>query len=128
MPKKQFELPDDKRAEPIEFALGDQWFRCEDEIPAAASFALMSCGPIEGTMRFLTGVVVEEDTERFLEVTGQKGRGRVVTEAVLAEVLAFVVDGYTDRPTSPPSNSPGGRQATSTASEANSPSTAAESQ
>lgn len=128
MPKKQFELPETERGEPIEFALGDQWFRCEDEIPAAASFALVTCGPIEGTMRFLTGVVVEEDTERFVEVTAQKGRGRIVTEAVLADVLGFVVSEYTERPTSPPSNSPGGRQATSTASEANSPSTAAENQ
>lgn len=130
MPNKRFTLESavPPRDDPIEFTLGDETFRCEDDIPAAALYALLSVGLFEGTMAFLRGVVIDEHVAAFDEVVARKGRGNIVTDLVLYEVMRYLVEAYAERPTVPPSVSPGGRQATNPGSEGSSSSEAAVSQ
>lgn len=112
MPKRVFSLEVAERDEPVEFQLGDVLYRCVDEPPAGALFALMTSGAVTGTIRFIEGVIVDEQTATFREQLSRKGRGQIVTEHVLADVLTYLTGEYTDRPTPPPESSPGGRQAT----------------
>lgn len=121
MSKKMFSLKSQKppRPEPIMFGLGDEWFTCEDDIPAAAAEALVSYGAIQASIAFVRGVVVDSDVARFNVVIARKGRNQTVTDDIIAQVADHLVGVYTNRPTSPPEPLPGGRQATMDESEGN---------
>lgn len=111
MAKKRYSLDIEPRSdEPIGFFLGDEEFTCLDDAPAVAKYALLTSGPIVGTLTFIRGVLIAEDEDRFDELLGRKDV--IVTDVVLAAVLGDLQEVYTGRPTRRPSSSPGGPQAT----------------
>lgn len=112
---KRYAIEGPARSEdPIQFALGDEVFTCLDEVPAAASYALVVGGLVVATLDYIRGVLVAEDEDRFDELLRRKDV--VVTQSVLSEVLTDLVAVYTARPTRRPANSVGGPQPTSTES------------
>ena len=118
MPKRVFDLPSTERPEPIEFSIADVDYECLDDLPAQAVYLLSTLGdPIAETIAFIRGCLAPGYEDRFDEQLARKGRGQVVTQDVLSDVLDYLIGAYSNRPTPPPESSPGGRQATTAPSQ-----------
>lgn len=118
MPRPVFELPaTDTDDDPIEFQMGAVLYRCVDDLPATAVYALATSGAVVGAVRFIRGCVLPEFEDTFDAQLDEKARGKVVTDQVLAQVLKYLTRTYTGRPTTPPENWPGGRQVTNGSSQ-----------
>lgn len=116
MPRRVFDLPDTDRPDPVAFTIGDVDYDCVPDMPANAVYLLSTAGPVAGTVAFIRACILPEFEERFDAQLARKGRRQVVTQPVLADVLTYLVGEYAARPTLPPENLPGGRQATTDAS------------
>lgn len=113
MPRPVFELPaTDTDDDPIEFQIGDVLYRCVDDLPATAVYSLATSGAVVGALRFIRGCILPEFEDAFDRQLAAKARGQIVTDQVLARVLTYLTRTYSARPTTPPENWPGGRQAT----------------
>lgn len=112
MPRKVFDLPDTDREDPIEFQIGDVLYRCVDDLPVVAVYDLMASSATAGTLRFIRGCLLPEFEDVFEAQLARKGRGQIVTEAVLADVLGYLTTAYSARPTQPPASLLGGRPLT----------------
>lgn len=120
MPAKKFDLnppaPDD---DPIRFALGDEWFTCLPDMPAAAVYALVShTSPVRGAITFIRGALVADDEDRFDATLARKDF--IVDEDTLMGVLRFVSESYGARPTLRSTSSQDGPLTTSDGSPASS--------
>lgn len=101
-------------AEPIVFKLHDQEFMCRPDIQgktlltlvgdAASNDAARQAGMIE---KFFKTVLVPTSYENFDELTTSEDN--IVTIETLGEIIGWIVEQYTNRPTSRPEVSASGQ-------------------
>lgn len=119
MPTRDFDAARAERLrqrDPIRFVLGGETFTCLPVIPVGAGLDLADAGhhPM-GTVgytqalhRFIRSALVDDDLDRFEKVLTSK------TDPVgpndLQELAEWLAEEYTARPTSPSTDSSGGRQ------------------
>lgn len=130
MTHRSFTVPPFTPRDPITFDLsgsvdvdGEQgftWreeFRCVEEAPSALVSDVLLAGSVspDGTVkhavgvlvRFLETVIVDDDREKFrLLIRDPK---RHVQASLLGEVVSWLIEVYTGRPTTPPTSSADGR-------------------
>lgn len=116
MPKKSWDTFVPPRDEPIEFALNGRTFHCADEIPAGAFRALSSWSTTTGAaLDFIECCLrTDELVQAWREITAD--RTRPVPKETVLEIMQWLTEKYTLRPTLSPSDSAPGPQATSNGS------------
>lgn len=110
---KQFEIAKAETAgEGPSFGMADQVFQCLPVLPVAAIAELTKdSGGIVQAVAFFEAVLIPEDVVRFHTLLADKVR--VVTGEIITEVLSWLVEEYTARPTELLSTLSGGQQSTS---------------
>ncbi len=110
MPERSFDLgPYGDDDDPIVFSIAGETFTCKPNLPAWAVVDLRDNGLVTATglIRFLNRVLVPEDRVRFGELVASD---EVIIETRhLDEIVAWLFEVYTGRPTQPPAASPNGR-------------------
>lgn len=120
MAHKTFLIPESTIVPPS-FTVAGESFICLQEPPAGVLYDVITAAngdvatQANSTIGFLSGVMTDEDAERFKRVIHSKDT--IVTTDVLAEILQWVIEQYTERPTTPSSSSPAGPQPTPAGSE-----------
>lgn len=120
MAHKEFLVPE-STVDPPSFSVLDETFVCLPEPPAGTLVDLIAAAegtPIAqatATTGFLSGVLSDEDAARFTRLIHAKDT--VVPTETLAAILEWVIEQYTDRPTTPSSSSPAGPPPTPATSE-----------
>lgn len=104
-----------KDTPPLEFTLEGVDFHCLPDIPGAVLTDFLGDATSDSPGRsapalvnFITDVLVDEDVQPFLDVVHSKET--VIEIELLGEIVTWLVEEYSGRPTVPPSRSPGGRQ------------------
>lgn len=119
--------------EPLTFTLAGETFTCLAHVPIGVFADAAASGGISnvGLLRFVRGVLVSEDEERFDVLMRRKSAPvdddgnpdptwRPVDGEDLLDIFNRLVDVYTGRPTERPSDSPDGPPPDGTASNATS--------
>jgi hypothetical protein len=103
-----------EKAEPIVFKLHDEEFTCRGEIPGKVILDLVSKSgsedPAEAARiieEFFSIVLESESLERFNILAVDPHR--IVSMETLSDVVAWLVEEYTDRPTQRPEALPSGQ-------------------
>lgn len=102
------------REEPIDFKLFGQTWDCADDVNGKRlldNAALLDSESVadqrDGVIAVFTDVIVEDQIEEFLEqLNDPKTR---IQLSVLVEIVGWLVDQYTERPTEQPAPSQNGR-------------------
>lgn len=99
--------------EPITFVLGGQGFTCRRNMPAGH---LLDLAAVEDNpaalVAYLKASMADDDWERFDELVHDPdalGADQPVDVALLGEIVSWIVEEQTGRPTSPPVRSVHGR-------------------
>jgi hypothetical protein len=113
---KVFEVVDldDVDLEPLTFDLGGETFHCAPEVQGATILELMraSANADEDSRGILMAVSVldffelcmdEDEHKRFAEFLHNKKK--IVRMTTLSEIMSWLIEEYTDRPTQQPSDS-----------------------
>lgn len=105
------------------FTLNGVDFECLPEAPGVALLALYATvdaaihTKAAAVIEFMRGVLIEEDVPKFDMMVASKSV--VIPMETLLEIMNWLAEVYTDRPTLPPSGSPVGRSATGAVSKGN---------
>ncbi len=117
------QILDTSEFEPVTFRLDGENFTCYSVIPGASLLDFVAAADSgdggrasDSIMRFFAAAMPKDEYARFSEFTGRTDR--VTTLETLAEVAAWLVEVYSERPTRLPSDSPDGTSATAPTSEA----------
>lgn len=108
---------DDEIAEPITFDVAGEKFACLDDMPASAMYALgrRQDAPVVRSVDFVRYVLADDDEEgRFLALLHR--RGSKVDDALLGEIVRYLTEAYTNRPTKRSGGSASGPRRTTTTS------------
>lgn len=117
MPRRVFDLPASSRSDdPIVIQIGGTAYRCVDDLPARAVYLLTTDSGTSATIAFIRACLPPDAEATFDEQLADRDAGRIVTQDVLSDVMDYLIGAYAQRPTSPPANLPGGRQATTDSS------------
>jgi len=125
MPFKEFQSA--TNAEAVTFRIGSDIFEAAKECPTGVLLSMASIAAEEGgnavagTMDFLDSVMLPESRERF--AVRMRDAQNPISLGVVTELVQWLVEIYTGRPTVPPSPSPAGPSTTSPSSTASSPPT-----
>lgn len=120
MAHKTFLIPQ-STVDPPSFDVAGESFVCLPTPPAGVLFDVITAADgdvaaqANSTIGFLSGVLSDEDAARFVALIHSKDT--VVPTDTLAEILQWVIEQYTERPTTPSSLSPVGPQPTPATSE-----------
>lgn len=105
-----FEVP----TEPITFKVYDQEFSCIPSLPGRTLLKLVSqsgtddASAMANTIEdFFATCLMEKDKDRFFELLDNPEK--VVPVETLAEIVAWLVEEYSGRPTQGPEDSPNGQ-------------------
>jgi hypothetical protein len=116
------QILDTSEYEPVSFKLDGETFTCHSVIPGAALLDFVAAADSgeggrasESIMRFFAAALPREEYERFEVFVGRTDR--VTPLETLAEISAWLVEIYSERPTRLPSVSPDGISATAPTSE-----------
>lgn len=118
MPRYKKFAPKNHKKEAVVFSLADQEFTCVPTMPAGVLIALSNVkSPKEGeeggenllvqVQDFIESVMVDADVPRFREVISSKQY--TITFDELVDVMNWLIEEYSDRPTQPPSSSEDGQ-------------------
>jgi len=125
MPFREFQSA--TNAEAVTFRIGTDIFEAAKECPAGILLSMASMAQEEGgnavagTMDFLDSVMLPESRERF--AARMRDPQNPISLKVVTELVQWLVEVYTGRPTAQPSPSPAGPSATSPSSTEPSPPT-----
>lgn len=104
---KDFGAPQDANAEPISFKLYDEEFLCAPSVQGRVLLSIVSDSGSEDpaviagvTDKFFGYVLTEESLEKFNALTTDKDT--VVSVETLGEIVAWLVEQYSDRPNQQP--------------------------
>jgi hypothetical protein len=111
---KDFGAPIDiDKVEPLTFKLYEEEFSCYPEIQGKVVLELASLSESDDSaenanaiLKFFSRVMLPESHARFEELTGDPKR--IVSVTVLTEILQWLVEEYTNRPTQGSEHSPTG--------------------
>ena len=120
MPRfKDFGSPIVSSDEPITFQLYGKTFRCQPAMQGRQLIEFIAQSSVEdpsssarAVLQFFDNAIVEADHDQFNEMTHSSET--VVPMETLTEVMDWLVEQYTGRPTEPPSPSPVGDTTTGT--------------
>ena len=117
MPRKVFDLPASSRDDdPIVIQIGGTAYRCVDDLPARAVYLLTTDSGTSATIGFIRACLPDDAETTFDAQLAERDAGKIVTQDVLSDVMDYLIGAYAHRPTRPPENLPGGRQATTDSS------------
>lgn len=106
-----------RKKQPVTFTLEGQEFECVEEAPAAALTDFL--GDVAGDhvgrsaaalVSFITSVLIDEDVPRFLDLVHSKET--IIPIETVGEIVTWLVEEYSGRPTVRPSRSRGGPRTT----------------
>ena len=109
---KSFEVVDIEESEPLDFDLGGETFVCYPEVQGKTILDVMQVAAegdedTRGVMMavsvldFFVKVMPPEEYERFEKL--MEDPKRIVRMEVLSEIMSWLIEEYTDRPTQPSS-------------------------
>lgn len=114
MPHREFEAAHRNDDDPITFSVDGEKFTCVPVLSWTALAGLVKTAsekdPAGMALQigpFFDSVLVDEDVERFQKILGRKTNA--VDIGLLTNIIQWLTEVYTGRPTSPPSDSDGGR-------------------
>jgi len=101
---KDFGTPQDSNREPLVFKLHDEEFICRPAIPGKTLLEFVKKSDSDratdsavAVEEFFKHVLIEESYERFESLA--RDPDRVVTMSTLGEIVSWVLEEYSDRPT-----------------------------
>lgn len=106
MPKRSFSSP--TGGEPIEFDLNGVTFHPIPELPAGFNIDVYLGSKAEGLRLFET-VLPDDEFARWNEMIHDKRPGHVVTQPVYDDIVGYLMECYTGRPTGPVGDSANGQ-------------------
>jgi hypothetical protein len=107
---KRFDGKQSDDGEPVTFGIGDEVFTCLHAIPAHALSRLGDVWTVGDMRHFIEGVLIDDDVVRF-GVTLER-KDIIITTAELSDIVVWLVEAISDRPTVAPSGSTNGRGGT----------------
>lgn len=107
MPRRRFDIAATPGGEPVEFEVAGVEFRCLPTLPARASVSLATMPSATlASIGFISDCLeTDADVQAFNDLLN--ARDVTVTGAALGDIVEWLTEVYTARPTGPPSDSAG---------------------